>query len=381
MRGYKPYRGKGTSNRGKGVLHRLLVIFLLLILLASLAFLAFERYIVYEPGNKFYFDLPFTLPWEREEVQQSEQTEQPSLPPVEEKPVQIIVEPPPKEQTNRLRLCMLPEQALTGEVTDLTAQLQRYDANGFVLQIKDIYGTLHYPTKIAEVMEFISETPMNDALIDELIDSSFYTVARFPALHDSAFALKHIVDSAICRYRREGENYTWVWYDSQNSHWLEPGKTLTRQYVATLVDECAARGFNEILLEDFCYPTRGNLAKIDDRNWAMEKKDALLLLASEVKNTLVPYNVRLSVLLDAETIRSGSDAAKGQYVAELATYFDQFYVETTVEELPELEAAIAGLPVRIVPILQEVPQEGLYCVAAENFDMTESSSDDITGVA
>ena len=167
-----------------------------------------------------------------------------------------------------------------------------------------------------------------------------------------------MADAAIC----QRNNY--VWYDNRSWHWLDPDKELARQYVVSLAVECAKLGFDELLLEELCYPTRGNLNKISYANNTLSKTEALELLLKEMKEALEPYGVKLSLLVTDELLMAGKDEESGVDLAVLLPLVDGVYAQSaspaTSQALVDVLAGGEAKP-RFVPLTTE-PGEGSWCI-------------------
>ena len=156
----------------------------------------------------------------------------------------------------------------------------------------------------------------------------------------------------------------YIFYDGNNSQWLDPGKAVARDYVCGIAREAAELGFDELILTDVSYPTAGKLDKIDLSN-AQPGEDGTdgrqLVLARflrEVRSAL-PEGVILSLELPSETVRAGYDTDAGQALSALAPLVDRVYVRTTAAEVPALETAVkaASPECGFVPELTERPAE------------------------
>ena len=145
---------------------------------------------------------------------------------------------------------------------------------------------------------------------------------------------------------------------------MAPEKPAARQYIVSVARECAELGFDELLFDEFGYPTRGRLNNIDESARTLSKSAALAQLAEELRSGTQAYGVRLSVQLDAATVLAGGNETAGQDLAALAAAFDRIYVETTAEQLPALTAALEPYDAELVPILSEAPASGSYLLTA-----------------
>ena len=338
-RSYQNYRGRRSLGT------RVAIVLLVLVLIAACAFIFAQQYISYADDGRIYLDLPYIgrvyLPTPVERPPEPDEDAEPEPP-----PVQLVIdepedaepepeEPPtPEELFGPHRLVELPN--LPADGTELTAALRETGASGFVCTVRDDTGKLYWNSPTGQ-SKAVADDPNASQTIQGLCGSEdTLAVARFNVLHDSYFAAANMVDAAIC----QSNNY--VWYDNRSYHWLEPEKELARQYVTGLAVECAQLGFDELLLEELCYPTRGNTYKISYKNNTMEKNEALALLLSEIKDALEPYGTKLSLLLTEAQILEGSNADSGVDLAMLLPLVDGVYVQASDPEA--VEAALAAVP-------------------------------------
>ena len=135
----------------------------------------------------------------------------------------------------------------------------------------------------------------------------------------------------------------------------------------SLAVECAQLGFDELLLEELCYPTRGKLHKISYKDNTMEKKDALALALADLRAALEPYGAKLSLLLTEDQILEDTSADSGVDLAALLPLVDGVYVQAVDPEA--VRAALAAPPEaerwpELVLITAEPGGAGSWCVPA-----------------
>lgn len=387
LKGYHSYRGR------PGALRRLLVIVLLLVLIAACAFLFLQRYITYSDDGSFYLDLPFEINWEipflnHEDDPGNTDDEQ-------EQDVNLIVDRPQEEQTGEKepgddQQGSADEQGTSGEQetvedqpkdepyttrrlielsqlpqdeTALLAELTAAGTDGFVFCAKNDAGKVSFSSAKA-IEKAIEENAVSRELVGRLCaQAGVYTVARINCFHDSVYAFANMKDAGVC------QSNGYIWYDYNLQHWLDPEKAAARQYVIDLAVECAQLGFDELLLEDMCYPVGGKLYKIDYSKNTMAKVDALVLFLEELKNALEPYGVQLSLLLDEDVIRGVSEDTEhtGLIAQKILPLVDAVYAATADAETARQEMKILlggeNVPV-LVPVVSEPAEEdGWYLVS------------------
>ena len=235
-------------------------------------------------------------------------------------------------------------------------------ANAVALRVKNAQGELLYDSALQEAIDVnaVKGGSGANAVIEALTGSEVYTIARINATHDSLYSFAHMADAGVLQLNYAG----YIWYDPDSTFYLAPEKPAARQYIVSVARECAELGFDELLFDEFGYPTRGRLNNIDESARTLSKSAALAQLAEELRSGTEAYGVRLSVQLDAATVLAGGNEAAGQDLAALAAVFDRIYVETTAEQLPALTAALEPYDAELVPILSEAPASGSYLLTA-----------------
>ena len=314
-KGYRSYHGKGGAGR------IVLIVLLCLILLAAVGFLVLQRYAVYGSDGSIRFDLP----WKQ----------------AEECYKLGFFDPANADAA----LAAVPE-----------------GANAVALRVKNARGELLYDSALQEAIDVnaVKGSSGANTVIAALTGSEVYTIARINATHDSLYSFAHMADAGVLQLNYAG----YIWYDPDSTFYLAPEKPAARQYIVSVARECAELGFDELLFDEFGYPTRGRLNNIDESARTLSKSAALAQLAEELRSGTEAYGVRLSVQLDAATVLAGGNETAGQDLAALAAAFDRIYVETTAEQLPALTAALEPYDAELVPILSEALASGSYLLTA-----------------
>ncbi len=227
--------------------------------------------------------------------------------------------------------------------------------------MKNARGELLYASALQEAIDVnaVKGGSGTNAVIEALTGSEVYTIARINATHDSLYSFAHMADAGVLQLNYAG----YIWYDPDSTFYLAPEKA-PRGSTSSPSRANAELGFDELLFDEFGYPTRGRLNNIDESARTLSKSAALAQLAEELRSGTQAYGVRLSVQLDAATVLAGGNETAGQDLAALAAAFDRIYVETTVEQLPALTAALEPYDAELVPILSEAPASGSYLLTA-----------------
>ncbi len=344
-KGYSGYRGKRRNKKTP------MVIVLCVIFALACLFLALQRFIVYDANGGARFV------WPGSEKKTEERTQKPVDVEVTKDRKRTITTSRPKDKVIPSELRGL---TLTADFFD-TPAIEPYSLgeenegfNTVILCLKEQSGKLRYPSKTQGAIDSgaVETTEFAAANLKALVTSPYYTVAQVYALHDSIFSYANTLQTALLRSDAPES----IWYDAHSSFWLDPEKEMAVRYLKAIVAEVAAFGFDEIMLDDFCYPreAEGNSLKtVDTSQRKLSENTALAQLAGELRAAVEPYSAKLSVKLCAEDVIGGGSEASGIVFAELAEIFDRIYVETTAEQAPSLRAAFEGYHADFVPVLRE----------------------------
>lgn len=314
--GYRNYRGRTPKWKAA------LAVVLVLVILAAIAVIALQRRIVYDETGTPH--LP--LPWQ-------ERTEEPEG--LGE--VDITIQTP--ERQEEIAAFSVPEGPLTQEgwreTVAETAQTPERVYNAAAVTVKGGTGSVYFDsgTAVSGSVRIAEDT---GAALKEITGeaSSFYTIARLGCFHDPKAAVSDVEGMGL---KNTGG---YIFYDGNNSQWLDPGKPAARRYLCDLAKEAVALGFDEILLTGVSYPTEGKLDKIDYGETPLEEN--LTAFLEEMRAALEPYSVALSVEVPAEVISEGGDSNAGLQLAEIAPRVDRIYAAAPPEQAATLAAAVAA---------------------------------------
>ncbi len=332
-KGYHNYRGRGRRQK------RLLAVVLVLVILAAVAYLVIQNYIVYDDAGKAHIEWPF-----RKDEPQTD-TQEPAIP---DGDVTIdYVDNGYMPHLEALHARMLPTDVLR---QDPQTVLDSLTESAFAVETKRVNGSITYTTAVAVPDQVDVAQYDTMANLQTLLAGDAYSIARMSVFCDSYF-VRAYPDAALCV---ESGSY---WYDADSMAWLDPSNPQVLVYITTLCQEYASLGFDEIALDYFSYPTTGRLDSIA----GLENVDRTQVLTDFAKSLRanLPDTVKLSIVL-----RSDLSADFGLSADLLAENFDRVYVENGVDTaalqqaLPEKFDAAT----RLVPIVTEAPESGSYLV-------------------
>lgn len=356
-----------TSYRGRGPLWKLVVTVLLLsVILASFGVLLLQRNMVVESDGT----RQVRFPWQEEA---DAVTENPPPPPVDAEPVPddaetvpsdsdaetvpdepATEEPEPEQNPAPDIFHVYPVQAapLSVEIYDEISWLLRRNSgyNAVSVRLKDTEGWVYFDSPNIIYTEVLTESkniaPDTTEALKKLTASSTHTIASLACFRDWRASNGNV----RARLRNLSGR---IFQDGNEDFWIDPAREITRTYLCNLAHDAAELGFDEILLTDACYPSVGRLDRILYGD--LPKDDNLGLFFSEVRKTLEPFNVILSVevpkeiLLDKETPH-----LSGLSIDVIAPYVDRVYAKVDPSEIEACTEALTGV-LMFVPELSTLP--------------------------
>ena len=319
--GYHSYRGR--TPKGRIVLTVLLVV----VILASVAVILLSRYIVYDETGTPNLELPW-----QEEPAADTPPEEPAP------PLDLTIQEAAKEETLRGFCVPVPLTRETWSSSIRRAE-ESFDCNAVAVTLKDGTGNVYFnsTTALPGTVQFQEEE--SDVALSAVAtygqSIGGHTIARLSCFHDPKAANRDVEGKGL-------ENTGgYIFYDGNNSQWLDPAKPAAREYLCALAKEAAELGFNEILFTDVSYPTEGKLDKIACGEG--EKSEHLATFLAEMRAALSPYDVTLSLELPEAVITQGADEAAGLSLEKLAPLVDRIYAATTAECVPALAEIITAV--------------------------------------
>ena len=315
-KGYRSYRGR--TSKGKIAL----IVVLVLVIVASVAVIWLQDYVVYDADGGAHV----ALPWQREEAPEEE------TPPQE---VEVTIrEPERPERLAAFSAAAAPMTRAAWQEENLAAAASSGLAyNAAAVTLKDSAGHIYFAASGAAAGA-VTTAEDTAAALTEVTESGRHTIARMSCFLDPIAAKADVEGMGL---KNTGG---YIFYDGNDLNWLDPSKPAARQYLCGLAAEIAQLGFDEILLTDLSYPTEGKLDKIDYNG--ADRGESIRLFLEELRAVLAEYGAALSVELPAETILSGRDDIAGLVLADIAPLADRVYAVTTAGQIPALTEAVAA---------------------------------------
>ncbi len=186
-----------------------------------------------------------------------------------------------------------------------------------------------------------------------LEDSEILLAARMSAFSDN-ITPRSFTDSAL-----RTDNLTWL--DQNSQSWLDPRSEAAAEYLCDLIRACKSAGFDAVILDNLCFPTKGRTELIDygEEDTPDARRTALEVLYQTLRRTADSEGISLSVIL-----KEGDPAQSGQYVEDMAQYFHTIFVEGQPES--SLESTLSGTDCRLGTIHKQaysLPADGRSVIA------------------
>lgn len=320
------YRSRQLIRRIVGVTAMVLVAVTVVVLCGVLWL---QRFVVYtDEGAKLVFDQPKKLP-------QSQLPQTTPLPSV----TIAYNDTPFRESLNQLSGYYIDSRSLMDDPDAVRQKLEQLPAGTAVLlDVKGYRGYFYYSTSVGRNTSSSYNIAKMDDLIRWLAASDLYVIARISALRDFDLVWN---DSSCALNTTSGVPY----YDQGEyglGYWLDPTKEKVMHYLTQVIRELRDKGFDEVVLQNFCFPDTDRLSFKGDPAEALNNAAEELITActnesftlsfsSSDPNFALPEGMCRLYLeeISPENAQSAWDAAaveeKRLYLVFLALDSDQRY--------------------------------------------------------
>lgn len=341
------YRGRRTVTD----ILKFIAVALGVIVVLVLAGLFFaQRYIVYtDEGPKLELP-PFLQVFRRGEKEPGGSA---SLP--DPSDVSVIIDPagsqlepePDVPQEAGFALELPVEDVLNGTAA---ARLEEAGAEALILTVKEPSGQLVWYSDLftADWAEVNAPKSNNDAL-RQWNEGEVYTIARVCCFRDDS------VPYSMNKLALRRGNYNWR--DELGLRWFSPALAESQEYIAGLCGELAALGFDEIVLEQFHFPIRGNVENIaqGERYDPARFTSTLESLLTQVQAALEPYDTKLSLRFEREALVEGYEIS-GVTVDLLDRFACRFWTDRDGWAVLS-PAGVSDLQGRMVEVVAQAAEE------------------------
>ena len=152
-------------------------------------------------------------------------------------------------------------------------QVERFPSGTPVMiDMKGGFGSFFYQSNLPDaVISASTNIEKVSQLITRLHTKGFYTIARISAFQDRSYGESH-VSSGLYMLNRRG-----LWMDPEGMYWLDPTNATTTSWITSQVLELRDMGFDEVLLDDFCFPSSDQYIFTGDKAAALQSAAATLM--------------------------------------------------------------------------------------------------------
>ena len=142
-----------------------------------------------------------------------------------------------------------------------------------MVDVKNVKGAFYYSSTVGSTRSSNINTEQFDDLIATLKRSNVYAIAKLPALRDYNYGLNHVPDGV---HHSSGG---YLYMDDDGCYWLHPGSEGTLSYLTQIIMELKNLGFDEVVLEDFCFPETTKILVNGDKAELLTNAANILLSA------------------------------------------------------------------------------------------------------
>lgn len=128
-----------------------------------------------------------------------------------------------------------------------------------MLEVKSFRGRFFYDSSVSTQRSNLINTQKVGELIDTLNRQGVYLIARLPAFRDYYFGLNNVPSGL---HHSSGG---YLWMDEVGCYWLNPAHQGTITYLAQILSELKALGFDEAVFDHFRFPDTENILVNGDR--------------------------------------------------------------------------------------------------------------------
>lgn len=170
------------------------------------------------------------------------------------------------------------------DIPSVKKQIGSLEAGTAVMvDVKSIKGEFYYSSTVGSNRSSQINTAEFDDLIDTLARSNVYAIARIPALQDYAYGLSHVPDGV---HHSSGQ---YLYMDDDGCYWLHPGSEGTLSYLTQIIMELKNLGFDEVVLDKFCFPETTQILVNGDKAELLSQAANVLLSACATDSFAVSF--------------------------------------------------------------------------------------------
>lgn len=342
--------------------------FLLVVCIAL--FYILQQYLVYDQTG-VTLQLPFMTDETADQTEAAELEVSPTFEPIA---VQVVYEDPDfsqvdlggwEELTATQTLFVPFEDAVDAvKVATAVTTAQEQGLTGLVLELKTSEGKLAWASTSQTAVDYGTAGLMDyTETIASLHEKGLTAAAQISCCADELLATRNWT---VTLQTLSGSAYQ----DSDGIYWLDPYNRTLRTYIADLMDELAAMGFDEIILADLYHPiSEEGFQYSTSLQTEANPVTAVCQMGRRLVEAMEGTGVTVSVLLDQDSLENGSGSLTGQDIDIFWRLFARLYCPTSASSAAtDLELAAETMTqgdaaVRFVPVCATAPDGfSSYCL-------------------
>ncbi len=135
------------------------------------------------------------------------------------------------------------------DIDKVISQIQALPVETAVMvDVKGMKGDFYYSSAVSSKRNSGINAEKMDELIAYLKRTNRYAIARISALKDYDYGLNHVPDGV---HHSSGG---YLYMDDDGCYWLHPSSQGTLSYLTQIIMELKGLGFDEVVLDEFCFP-------------------------------------------------------------------------------------------------------------------------------
>ena len=268
------YRAKARMRKGMKIFLAVAACLLLALILFAVYL---DRCVVYTPEG---VHLDFERNTSRDVVIPTDSTGKSVLP--EEVSIEFADQDPGGQETALVSGYYIDLEMLQDPAAVLAAVQELNSPCTVLIDLKGGNGSFYYTTGIDGARQAAIDIGAVDEVISYLRSRGFTMVARIRTFQDTRFAEEHI----NCALRKSGGSL-WV---GDGFYWMDPSNSTVIAYLKQIIRELAEKGFKEIVLDDFRFPSGTQIIYTSEKS----RTELIAGIAEELLNFFASSNITIS---------------------------------------------------------------------------------------
>lgn len=225
------------------------------------------------------------------------------------------------------------------KLSDVLDSVSSDDYTGLVLELKSEAGQLAWPSASELAVSYGTAGTMDYTdTVAAIHEKNMTAAAQISCCADSAMATRNW---PLALQSAPGVPYQ----DGDRNYWLDPYNRTVRNYLADLVRELAAMGFDEIILSNLYHPVSESAFTYSVTiQTTPDPVAAVCAMGRRLAESLSGTETAVSALIDADSMRNASSAQTGQDLEIFWRLFARLYCPSNVyNSSSDIELATSSL--------------------------------------